>query len=52
MKNNEYNIRSVGFQYNDNKERFYNFLSAVIKDYISADNISPDDNKESNDSYK
>lgn len=49
MKNNEYNIRSVEFQYNDNKERFYNFLSAVLKDYISTDNISPDDTKESKD---
>lgn len=42
MEKNEYNIETVEFSYTGDAEQFDKFLSAVIREYISEDKLSPD----------
>ncbi len=45
MKDNEYKIETVEFYYNGDEDKFDAFLRSVIRDYISADKLSPDAEK-------
>ena len=42
MKDNEYKIETVEFYYNGDEDKFDAFLRSVIREYISADKLSPD----------
>ena len=42
MKRHEYHIEQVEFIYNGDDKKFDAFLNAVIRDYVSADKITPD----------
>ena len=45
MKNNEYKIETVEFYYNGDEDKFDAFLRSVIREYLSADKLSPDAEK-------
>ena len=52
MKRNEYHIEQVEFIYNGDDKKFDVFLNAVIRDYVSADKITPDTVVEDEDKYQ
>ena len=45
MDKNKYNIETVEVYYNGDEDKFDAFLRSVIRDYLSADKVSPDDKK-------
>lgn len=45
MDKNEYNIETVEVYYNGDEDKFDAFLRSVIRDYLSADKVFPDDKK-------